>query len=333
MMDFSYIDTVCSDFHKGTVESFSLLREIEENTIITVIIQKEKYILKFYHDRYTTANGLQKQGELSLYLKASGLPFAARFPTKDGKYYGETLYEGKKSFVTLEEYMDGDPISAVTLEDTYEIGRLLGIQHKACEESGIDFGHGTSWSMFGGNETNQFGDYDENELCFRELMEALAGAQYTHKLLSAITQQYQLLREEIASIWHELPKGPVQGDFCPYNMAKRNGRITGIFDYNLAGDEVLINECCGVAVYLAFSHEKVAGNEQSHLRVFLEAYRQERNISVLEEKMISPLIRVIRPFRYDRVESIVRLIEEGKEAAVLQHLDETLKMMNHHYTL
>ncbi|SHG74934.1 phosphotransferase [Ornithinibacillus halophilus] len=326
------LNEICNLFALDGVESCQLVRHIDDhNTIIQINAGNKRYIVKLYHDSFTTKKGLEKQGQLCNTLHPA-IPVPQRYKTIDGYFYTEIKVDGKCSLVTVEEYMDGTEIEIIDINVIRQIAQLLAVQHNISEESGMRFGYGTSWSMFGGNETDAFGDYDENELCFRELIGALKANNYDKQLIDQISASYLTQRGELHQIWSELPKGAVQGDFCPYNMLLDDEwKIGAIFDFNLAGDEVFINECLAIAVYLAFSHLKRDGTSLEYLQAFLVAYREKRNLSIKEYSAIQPLIRVLRPFRYERVDGIMEWIKQGKREEVELKLKETVKLLNLNY--
>jgi len=172
--------------------------------------------------------------------------------------------------------------------------------------------------MFGGNKSDRLGEYDENELSFHDF-KAVFG---TSGVYQEIERLYKEKRNVLASKWELLPKGATQGDFCHYNMLfSVKGEVQGIFDFNLAGDEVFVNECVAVGVYLSW-HTEFKGNytAEERFKAYLKAYQKIRPLNSVEQTCVTPLIQIIRAFRFDRVEA-------GALKKESNFLKETMKLL------
>lgn len=256
------------------------------------------------------------------HMSNAGLPFILPEKAMNGDHYVE--YEGL--IFILERKGLGEEIEKCTLAYIKEIGKMLGKQHTISSSIDLRFGSGTSWGMFGGNETDTLGDYDENELCYLDLIRCLeeSGQFETQELLS-IKELYQTRREILRVEWDTLPNGPVQGDFAPYNLLFQQDRVSGVFDYNIAGDEVFINECIANAIYLAW-HYDFEGEEtpEERYNTYIAAYTFERPLSKREQELIPHLFAIIRSFRYDRVEEGIKKIKNGEGKVFIE---ETIRLL------
>ena len=285
-------------FSKVSDAEWEILRTIEgKNTIIKVNDPAGAKILKIHKEQYASKRGLDHQGRLSECLRGAGIPAVSMLPSLSGGFSG--LYEegGRLFLTTAEVFVEGSEIEYVTAAQVKEIGRMLGRMHLAGSRAPFRFGYGTSWSMFGGNASEAFGEYDENELMYRELMDACSSSGMHKEAAGLVHSLYQRKRERVRKLWTYLPSGPVQGDFCPYNMrADRKGRIAGFFDFNLAGDEVFVNELAALAVYYAYSCPKQPGmGESACLRSFLQGYRSVRRMKGAEEEVLPLLLSCTGP--------------------------------------
>lgn len=223
------------------------------------------------------------------------LPTATYLKTKGSMYsttYNHLVY-------TLETKLDGDELE--TLHDAVlkEIATQLAQAHQFSLSKQLRLHKATSWSMFGGNKTTLIGDYDENELSFQEFEKVF----HLNPYFPTIKQHYETHRANLKKLWLTLPKAATQGDFCYYNMLFKNNKIVALFDFNLAGDEVLINECVAVGIYLCW-HVDYEGNRSNEQRfkLFIETYQKVRPFSELETEAFPQLVAIIRAFRYDRVD-------------------------------
>ncbi|REB05529.1 hypothetical protein DVB69_14750 [Sporosarcina sp. BI001-red] len=222
---------------------------------------------------------------------------------------------------TLEHELAGHELTCMTDELFYEIGRLLGVQHQISMQLKSPFTTVTSWSMFGGNATENLGDYDENELSFLDFKNYYQG----HPLFTTIETLYFEYRKILQEAWTQLPQGAVQGDFCYYNMVREENGTLGIYDFNIAGNEVFLNESVAVGVYHAW-HAPYTGNltEQERFKFFIESYTAQRPFTERERMLMGILKSVIRAFRYDRVEAGVSLVNVQMREGFLQ---ETLTIL------
>lgn len=250
----------------------------------TYILKGEKQIVQEVEAYCQFANALQNALPISAYLPTTNSNFAAQ---KDDFVY------------TLEQKGMGKEIQQLNDAQIEAMGALLGKLHAYSLKHQLNLQKATSWSMFGGNATMAIGDYDENELSFLDFKKA-----FQHdEAFPAIEQLYNAHRSLLKQHWATLPKAATQGDFCYYNMLFENNNISAIFDFNLAGDEVLLNECIAAAIYCCW-HTAYQGKliAEERYQLFINAYQQFRPWTSLEFDLASPLFAIIRAFRYDRVE-------------------------------
>ncbi|MFC4356279.1 phosphotransferase enzyme family protein [Chryseomicrobium palamuruense] len=204
---------------------------------------------------------------------------------------------------TLERKLIGEEIEEVSDTHLTEIATALGTMHRFSLKNQLQLNRGTTWSLFGGNASEELGDYDENEVSFWECRDAFS----EHPLFREVEAAYHHIRQDLQNIWSELPLAATQGDFCYYNMVFENDKLTGLFDFNLAGDEVLINECLAVAVYHSW-HAPYQGilSPEERFTLFCDAYQRIRPWTEKESSVVPQLKALIRAFRYDRIEAGIK---------------------------
>ena len=200
---------------------------------------------------------------------------------------------------TLEEKLSGSEVNILTDNIIYEIGKNLGKLHQFSLNNHIRLHCSTSWAMFGGNATDKIGDYDENELSFLNFKQAFQHGPSFHE----IETLYNEHRSKLHTLWSQLPTAATQGDFCHYNLLFHDEELIGLCDFNLAGDEVLINECVAVGIYLCW-HVDYDGTFTASERFtqFIESYQSVCPWTKLEYDAFPSLFAIIRAFRFDRVE-------------------------------
>lgn len=299
------------------VTRHKILRD-KERLVAEVEVDGATYFLKGEKQPVAFIEGLI---EFTIIMSEAGLPFIVPEKTLEAKRFVE--HEGL--LFILEQKGDGEEIKRLRLSHSREIGKLLGKQHVISSTTDFRYGVGTSWGMFGGNETDALGDYDENELSYLDLIREIE-KEGTFKIeLDTVKELYLSRRSKLKEVWSSLPSGPVQGDLCPYNLLFQQDKISAVFDFNIAGDEVLLNECIGVAVFLAWHHD-FEGTEtpEERYHAYIEAYEAERPLSDGEREMVPHLFAIIRAFRYDRIEEGIEKLKQGDGKAFL---DETITLL------
>ncbi|WP_274310134.1 phosphotransferase [Solibacillus daqui] len=299
-MDFRKLQSFIENKWNITFQDYTIIRNQEKRIfeiitpMQTYIVKGEKQILQEVETFCQFANSLQTVLPISPYLQTTDSTFAAE---KDGFVY------------TVEQKGIGAEIQQLNDAQIEAIGAMLGKLHAFSLKHKLSLHKATSWSMFGGNATVAIGDYDENELSFLNFKEAFQ----QFEAFSAIEQLYNAHRNLLKQNWSTLPKAATQGDFCYYNMLFENNKMTGIFDFNLAGDEILLNECIAAAVYCCW-HVAYEGERSSEQRyqLFISGYQQFRPWASLENDLAPYLFAIIRAFRYDRVDKGIANIAQHK---------------------
>ena len=273
---------------------------------VSYVLKGEKENVQSVEENCQFANDLRAILPISMYFKTIQNTFTTQ--------YGAYVF-------TLAEYLsEGEEISSLTDIHLKEIATKLAIMHRYTLTNELTLQKATSWSMFGGNETEEIGDYDENELSFQLFEKTF----HQHPKISSIKEKYRELRGLLYQAWPSLPKVATQGDFCYYNMRFKEGKLVALFDFDLAGDEVLVNEFVAVAIYLSW-HVPYEGSltSQERYQLFVQQYEKERPLAMEERNVLPALFSIIRAFRYDRVEDGV-----ADMGNVEQFLQETWKLLN-----
>ncbi|MDO3411083.1 hypothetical protein QWJ34_15060 [Saccharibacillus sp. CPCC 101409] len=208
----------------GEVAEHEALRENGEPIVKITAADGNVYVLKGVPAegregfRHLTGDGLERQGQWCGAMADAGLPLMRRRRSRAGRYFAVLEEGGSRWLTTLEDFAPGGEFVCREIGDIRRIGRLLGRMHAESERAGILFGHGTSWSLFGGNASEELGPYDENEKGFDEIAGLLRFAGCDGGLLERIGQLYTSKRTALRELWKSLPQAAVQGDFCPYNI-------------------------------------------------------------------------------------------------------------------
>lgn len=149
--------------------------------------------------------------------------------------------------------------------------------HTISLENKCEIGHRTLFSAAYWNDVD----------CFPEFCDITKD----EKLDQAVVAQIKALRDEklesIRAVWETLPKAAVQGDISINNLVySEDGLI--VFDYNNAGDEVLISDLVMEGLLTAYEMELHDGTPASYREqifpALLKGYLSVRSLSEAERK-------------------------------------------------
>ena len=176
--------------------------------------------------------------------------------------------------VTVEDWC-GEEITEINTDIAYEVGKLMARMHSLSLDQNCRIGHGTLFSAAYWNDVDVFPEFCE--------------ITKDEKLNREVVAQIKSLREEklgyIRSLWDSLPNAAVQGDISINNLVRRDDGLT-VFDYNNAGDEVLVSDLVMEGLLTAYEMDRPAGapsgyEEQLFLSL-LKGYLSLRPLSEAE---------------------------------------------------
>ncbi len=172
---------------------------------------------------------IEKQSAFSEFMRQSGIKTPMRYMAK-GRYCNEYVYNGIPCNVTVEDWC-GEEIREINTDIAYKIGELMARMHILSLKNKCEIGCGTLFSAAYLNDVDAFQKFceiGENGNLDRSVVEKIKGL-------------HDEKTEAIRAVWESLPKAAVQGDISINNLVYENGEIT-VFDYNNAGDEVLVSD-------------------------------------------------------------------------------------------
>lgn len=266
-------------------------------------------LVRFHDPKYYRAGAIDSQTLFRSRLHAGGVPVPALYRDKTGHLLMELVWRGETWTVTVEEWIDGEPPHSVTPSLVSIMGSTLGKMHFLAGNYGPLFGHGTDLSLFGEHD-----EYKENARRLRKALEATG-----LEMPSALMDAYDLARERLAGMWGDLPSGPVHGDLAEHNLLlDETENVKAVLDFNLAGDEVFVNEVVHTCLRLpSFGDESL---DRDFAARFLRAYEEVRPLSAKERLAAPYLVTVIRPFRLREIRPIEEAARHGDVAAVRRRL-------------
>lgn len=201
---------------------------------------------------------IEKQSEFSELMRRSGIITPMRYMA-NGRYCNEYIYNDTPCNITVEDWC-GEEITEINTDISYKIGELMARMHIISLERKCEIGCGTLFSAAYWNDVDAFSEFCE--ICKDEHLDQV------------IVEQIKKLHDEkieyIRTIWDRLPKAAVQGDISINNLVYGENELT-VFDYNNAGDEVLISDLVLEGLLTAYEMELPEGADQSCRKKFFPA--------------------------------------------------------------
>lgn len=268
-------------FYGRAMEQKAYIHAMEENGWMKLIFRVTledgtRLVIKLLHEDDDPAAEMKKVENQSIFserMRSCGIRTPKRHQA-DGRYCTAFRYQDCPCAVTVEDWC-GEEITQITTEIAYEIGALMARMHLFSLEHGCVIGHRTLFSAAYWNDVDAF--------------EQFCGITRDGNLNQDVTAQIKALREEklrrIRSGWESLPKAAVQGDISINNLVRDEAGLI-VFDYNNAGDEVLISDLVLEGLLTAYEMDLPDGTPASHREqlfpAFLEGYLSVRRLNEAE---------------------------------------------------
>lgn len=220
--------------------------------ILSVLLESGKrVVIKILHeqeDLLAERNKIERQSAFSEFMQKHGIKTPTHYMS-DGTYCSEYLYHGIPCNVTVEDWC-GEEIKEIDTGISYKIGELMARMHSISLENHCEIGCGTLFSAAYWNDVDAFPRFCEigkNEHLNQEIVEEIKKL-HDEKL------------EAIRAVWDTLPKAAVQGDISINNLVYNEEGLI-VFDYNNAGDEVLISDLVMEGLLTAYEMDLPDGTD------------------------------------------------------------------------
>lgn len=267
----------------------------------------QRLVLKILHeedDLSAERNKIEKQSAFSEFMCEKGIPTPKRYMA-GGKYCNEVIYQDIPCNVTVEDWC-GEEIKEINTEIAYKIGELMARMHILSLENHCEIGCGTLFSAAYWNDVDAFPRFCE--LCRNEHLD--------QNMAEQIKNLHQERIEALRAVWDRLPKAAVQGDISINNLVEgAEGLI--VFDYNNAGDEVLVSDLVMEGLLTAYEMDLPEGADpacrKEFFPAFLKGYLSVRKLSEEEEAAARLIYSVYNGLWFTRVmyneDSLEKLVE------------------------
>lgn len=282
-------------------------------------------VIKLLHeddDPAAERTKIENQSVFSERMRSCGIRTPRRYQA-DGSYCTAYPYRNQPCLVTVEDWC-GEEIREITTDIAYRIGELMARMHLRSSEHGCFIGHRTLFSAAYWNDVDVFPEFCE--------------ITQDENLDQDVAARIKCLREEklecIRAVWETLPKAAVQGDISINNLVQDEGGLI-VFDYNNAGDEVLISDLVMEGLLTAYEMELPSGTpvscREQLFPAFLNGYLSVRPLSEAEADTAWEVYTLYHGLWFTRIvyndASLDSLVRKGEYEAANRLLKQMLSDM------
>lgn len=276
-------------------------------------------ILRTDDDLLQDREKIERQSAFSEYMRQNGILTPKRYMAR-GRYCNEFFYLGVACNVTVEDWC-GEEIQVLDTEIAYQIGELMAKMHVLSLENECKIGCGTLFSAAYWNDVDCFDSFCK-----------IGG---NENLNQRVVEKIKVIRgeklEALRSVWDTLPKAAVQGDISINNLVDGEQGLV-VFDYNNAGDEVLVSDLVMEGLLTAYEMDIAEGADEgcreTFFPAFLRGYLSVRKLRRDEAEAAWNIYTLYHALWFTRVVysegSLEKLVERGEYAAANKLLEQML---------
>lgn len=294
--------------------------------ILSVLLENGKrVVIKILHEQDDLLKDrakIEKQSAFSEFMRQNGIKTPMRYMA-NGRYCNEYIYNDLPCNVTVEDWC-GEEIMEINTDISYKIGELMARMHILSLENKCEIGCGTLFSAAYWNDVDSFQDFCEigkNE-------------NLNQTVIEQIKKLHDVKLEAIRAVWDRLPKAAVQGDISINNLVYGEDELI-VFDYNNAGDEVLISDLVMEGLLTAYEMNLPEEADQSCreqiLPALLNGYLSIRKLSEEEANTAWIVYTIYHSLWFSRVvyndDSLEKLVKKEDYAAANRLLAQMLADM------
>ena len=283
LVEANVMETILSlyGFSGNVTEQKSYIHVMEEDGWMKLIFRVslengQRLIVKILHEDEDLSAEMEKVENQSIFseqMRNSGIRTAKRYQA-NGRYCNQFVYHGLPCLIAVEDWC-GEEIKEIHTDIAYQIGELMARMHTLSLAQNCKIGHRTLFSAAYWNDVDAFPDFCEitnNENLDQETVAKI-----------------KALREEklnrLRFIWNSLPKAAVQGDISINNLVSTDDGLI-LFDYNNAGDEVLVSDLVMEGLLTAYEMDLPPNVSETYTEqlfsAFLKGYLSVRPLSEAE---------------------------------------------------
>lgn len=242
--------------------------------VMSVLLKSGKrVVIKILHeenDLIKDRDKIEKQSAFSEFIRLNGIETPMRYMA-NGRFCNEYIYNGIPCNVTIEDWC-GEEITEINTDISYKIGKLMARMHTISLENKCEIGCGTLFSAAYWNDVDAYESFcriGENK-------------NLDQSIVSEIKRSHDEKLNKIRDVWDKLPRAAVQGDISINNLVLADDDLI-VFDYNNAGDEVLISDLVMEGLLTAYEMDLPQKADKSMrdtlFPAFLSGYLSARKLS------------------------------------------------------
>ena len=319
-------------FDAAITEQKSYINKMEENVWVKLIFRVtlkngKMLVIKLLRedeedDLVTEMRKVENQSCFSELMRSHGIKTPARYQA-NGKYCNEFSYHELPCMVTVEDWC-GEEITEITTDIACQIGELMARMHQISLDNKSEIGHRTLFSAAYWNDVD----------CFPEFCEITKDERLDQAAVAQIKALRDKKLEGIRAVWETLPKAAVQGDISINNLVHSEDGLI-VFDYNNAGDEVLISDLVMEGLLTAYEMELPDGAPASYREqifpALLKGYLSVRSLSEAERNTAWEIYTLYHGLWFTRIvysdDSLDSLVKKGDYEAANHLLKQILADM------
>ncbi len=236
-------------------------------------------ILKLFHEDKNTNDEKRKienQSTFSELLRSKGIKTPKRYKIGD-TYSTEWTINGQICIATIEDWC-GDEITQINTDIAHQIGVLMATIHIIAINSNFRIGSKTLFCAAYKNDVDDYTDFCK--ICENEHL--------NQNVVVQIKTIHDSKLERIRKLWKNLPVAATQGDFSINNLSMSDEGII-VFDYNHAGDEVLVSDLILEGLLVAYEMDLPTGTPESFINELfmslLKGYFSVRRLTEVEQEV------------------------------------------------
>lgn len=282
--------------------------EVIRKIVYIELENDEKYVMKFVREPVFTTQIIEKQSAFSDLLMENGIKTPKR-KMAEGCYCVSFEKEKLIMDVYIEEWV-GEKIPHLTMKLYKNVGSVIGRIHKVSQYTGFQIG----FSLL-------YNEITKRDTSFSRLWRNGNQRSIPEKQYEEMLKIYNRRLAVIKRIWTELPRAAVQGDiYSCNNIAEKDGTLV-IYDFNLAGDEVLIGDilqCWFRTIFDEKMKEDLALLSQDKMwSEFILAYQSQRRLTDIERKYFSDVYAILGTVYYSKL--VNQWIDNGEYLKAKKH--------------
>lgn len=254
-----------SQYKLGNLISFDGIIDGIINTNYKVETSKGSYILTIF-EQFADEEYLQKVFQYTEHLKKQ--QFSC--PHIYSNIYGEKIVTFKTKPSVIVEFLTGETLDKVSVDDCAALGESLANMHNAVQNFSMNYPNPQSlqqWQSLWKKCLSKSENIDTN-------------------LLQGMSQEIEFLQKN----WPEkLPIGTIHGDLFPDNVFFMNGKVSGVIDFYFSSDDFYVYDLAMVVNAWAFDEKNNFNDGFS--KAILKNYMTKRSLDDSEREVFGIMLR------------------------------------------